>query len=165
MTERRDEPHTALEAAMEAEAEIGPHADAPPAAARAGDLERVETVLGGVLRWGVVASAALIGIGLTMWVARHPGAMTDATALPLLVPAKGGDGAFPTTPGELWTGLVRLEGLAVATLGLVVLVLTPVVRVGASVVAFAVERDRWFTLITLGVLAVLIVSFVLGKVE
>jgi len=54
--------------------------------------------------------------------------------------------------------------LAVIQLGLLILIATPVVRVAASVVAFAVERDRLYVAITLYVLAVILVSFFLGQV-
>ena len=48
-------------------------------------------------------------------------------------------------------------------LGLVLLIATPVVRVIVSTVAFYRERDRVYVAITLLVLALLLVSFVLGR--
>jgi len=47
-------------------------------------------------------------------------------------------------------------------LGLLLLIATPVLRVMVSVVAFALERDRRFVLITGAVLCVLIGSFAIG---
>jgi len=44
------------------------------------------------------------------------------------------------------------------------LILTPILRVAVSIVAFAVERDRVFIAVTSAVLAVLLISFMLGKI-
>jgi uncharacterized membrane protein len=58
----------------------------------------------------------------------------------------------------IFAGLAKLGPVAITQLGLVVLVATPVVRVMASVVGFALEGDHIYTAITVGVLAVLLVS-------
>ena len=54
--------------------------------------------------------------------------------------------------------LASLEPLAISQLGLLVLLATPVARVAASVVGFALEGDRLYTAITLAVLAILLAS-------
>jgi uncharacterized membrane protein len=61
---------------------------------------------------------------------------------------------------NLITSLSRGRPIAIAQLGLLVLVATPVVRVLASVIGFALEGDRLYASITLGVLAILLVSLV-----
>ena len=48
-------------------------------------------------------------------------------------------------------------------LGLMLLVATPVLRVAVSVIAFGLERDMRYVIITLIVLAILITSFLLGR--
>lgn len=63
----------------------------------------------------------------------------------------------------MWAGLVGLHPQAFITLGLLLLIATPVMRVAVSVVAFAIEHDRLYVVITLVVLAILITSFILGK--
>ena len=56
----------------------------------------------------------------------------------------------------LWTlGMERLMAERLLHAGFVALMLTPVLRVIASIVGFAQERDWVFALITLGVLGVL----------
>ena len=73
--------------------------------------------------------------------------------------------SFPQTFGQVWAGLLVLRPQAVIVLGLLLLIATPVVRVAASVVAFALERDRRFVVITLLVLAILLFSiFYFGAV-
>ena len=58
---------------------------------------------------------------------------------------------------------LHANGQAVIVLGLILLIATPVVRVAVSTAAFAQQRDRAYVAITLVVLALLGVSFVLGK--
>ena len=52
---------------------------------------------------------------------------------------------------------------AYLSLGLLVLIATPFVRVAGSIVAFARERDRRYVLVTAVVLAVMCLGVVLGK--
>ena len=59
--------------------------------------------------------------------------------------------------------LVALDPAAYLSLGLIVLIATPFVRVAGSIVAFARERDRRYVLVTAVVLAVMCLSVVLGK--
>ena len=58
-----------------------------------------------------------------------------------------------------------MRGEAIVTLGLLVLIATPVMRVAVSVVAFIQHRDRTYALITAAVLCLLLLSLVLGRVE
>ena len=58
----------------------------------------------------------------------------------------------------LLPGSIVTHGLL--TVGLLVLLLTPVARVAVSVVGYLGERDWWFVLYTSIVLALLIASFV-----
>jgi uncharacterized membrane protein len=52
--------------------------------------------------------------------------------------------------------LTALEPAAIAQLGLLTLLATPVARVAVSVVAFALERDRLYAAITTAVLLILL---------
>jgi uncharacterized membrane protein len=56
-----------------------------------------------------------------------------------------------------------LSAARLVTAGLVLLIVTPVLRVAASLVLFAVERDKIYTLVTAAVLLLLALSFILGK--
>ncbi|MBS0655611.1 MAG: DUF1634 domain-containing protein [Verrucomicrobia bacterium] len=87
------------------------------------------SVIGWILRCGVVLSAACIAIGLAL-AAYSP----------------------------------QCTSKAVITVGLFLLIATPVIRVAASLIAFAVEGDAPFVLITAAVLAILLFSiFFAGK--
>jgi len=109
------------------------------------------TVISWILQGGVIASSALIVLGLCLLPTR-PGGLEVHRVL-----------AFPRTLADIWAGLLILRPQAIIVLGLLLLIATPVVRVAVSVVAFALERDRGYVVITLVVLAILILSFLLGK--
>jgi uncharacterized membrane protein len=57
------------------------------------------------------------------------------------------------------------QGEALVTAGLLLLIATPVIRVGVSIFAFIYQHDRLYTFITATVFCLLLLSFVLGKVE
>jgi len=59
-------------------------------------------------------------------------------------------------------GLTHGDPLAIIALGLIFLLITPVLRVAVSVLAFAAARDLLYVAITLLVLLILISSFLLG---
>jgi uncharacterized membrane protein len=62
-------------------------------------------------------------------------------------------------------GTFDLQGQAIVAMGLLLLIATPVLRVAVSIFAFVYQEDRTYTLITTLVLILLLLSFILGKVE
>ena len=62
---------------------------------------------------------------------------------------------------DMGEGLWALRPQAIAQLGLLILVATPIVRVLASLVGFALEGDRLYVAITAVVLAILLASALL----
>lgn len=72
---------------------------------------------------------------------------------------------FPTSLTPIFQGVLALKPYALILLGLLMLILTPVFRVGVSVFLFLHEKDRVFARITALVFAILVVSFLLGRVE
>jgi uncharacterized membrane protein len=113
--------------------------------------DMMAAIIGWILQGGVIVSAAVILFGILLLPFR-PGGLTPQRLE-----------TFPHSLGAVWTGLTGLHPQAFITLGLLLLIATPVMRVAVSVVAFAIERDRLYVVITLIVLAILITSFVLGK--
>jgi uncharacterized membrane protein len=67
--------------------------------------------------------------------------------------------------GQVIQGVRDLRGQAITVAGLLLLVSTPVLRLAVYILALAHERDRVFTIITSVMLALLLLSFVLGKIE
>ena len=109
------------------------------------------TVISWILQGGVIASSALIVLGLCLLPTR-PGGLSVQRVL-----------TFPHTITDIWAGLLILRPQAIIVVGLLLLIATPVVRVAVSIVAFALEHDRRYVVITLVVLAILLLSFLLGK--
>lgn len=125
-------------------------------------VRRVELVISTLLRTGVVVSLTLIVVGTVITFVRHPEYLSSPTALEHLTEPGA---AFAHTLDQVWFGMKELQGEAVVTSGLLLLIATPVIRVAVSIFAFVYQRDRNYTLITLVVLCLLLLSFVLGRVE
>jgi uncharacterized membrane protein len=112
---------------------------------------RIETIMGNLLRAGVVLSAAVVLIGAGVYL-KHQGHM----------PAQYG--VFRGEPTDLrsvksiLTAASARDGSGIIQLGLLLLIATPVARVVFSVLAFAIQRDRLYVAATLVVLAVLAFS-------
>ncbi len=116
------------------------------------DPERFRVMVSTVLLVGVSVSAAFIAAGFVAALAVGWQGSIVGAAVP------GVASAAPTDFGDLPARLGSLEPLAITQLGLVTLLATPVLRVAASVVGFALEGDRLYAGITLAVLAILLVS-------
>jgi uncharacterized membrane protein len=121
---------------------------------------RIEVLISRLLRFGVVTSLSIVGLGLLLMFIHHPSYLRSAMDLQRLTSPGA---AFPHTLREMMTGLAAMRGQAVVVLGLLLLIATPIMRVAVSVAGFVLQRDRVFVVITSAVLAVLLVSFLLGK--
>lgn len=125
-------------------------------------VRRVEILISTILRVGVIASLSIVLLGLVLSFIHHPDYLNSPEALTqFLIPGR----FIPHTFHDLAWGLRHLHGEAVIMLGLLLLIATPVIRVAVSILVFLHERDWTFVLITAFVLAMLILSFFLGKVE
>lgn len=123
-------------------------------------LERVERVISVLLRVGVVVSLLVVVAGTVVSFVHHPAYLYSATDLGYLT--KPG-GAVPRTLDDVAAGVRAGRGQAIVVAGLLLLVATPVLRVAVAVVAFLLQKDRVFALITAVVLALLLLSFFLGR--
>lgn len=121
---------------------------------------RAELWISVVLRVGVTLSLVLVLIGLLICFFHHPQYIDSKQALGGLI-APGA--AFPSTLSDVFAGVGAFRGQAIIVLGLLVLILTPIMRVAISIAAFLEERDWFFAAITAAVLAILLFSFWLGR--
>lgn len=115
----------------------------------------VEMFIGQQLRWGVITASIVAFIGGVIYLYRHAG---DTPSYHVF------NGAPPYVrhlPG-IFEGVMRLDGLAVIQLGVVILLATPVTRIAFSVLAFAMEKDWLYVVITLIVLGVIAFSIFNG---
>jgi len=120
-----------------------------------------ELAISRILKAGVNASLLLVAAGSILSFAQggvYGPLPSDVARL------TGPGGAFPRTAAWLASGVVHLRGQAVIVSGLLLLIATPVLRVAASVAAFALERDRAFAAIAAAVLLLLLASFALGGI-
>ncbi len=125
-------------------------------------VRRVELLISNLLRGGVIASLSLIVLGTIITFVQHPAYFSQSAELERLTAPNS---PFPHALHALAGGLRDLRGEAIVTLGLLVLIATPVVRVAVSIFAFIYQGDRVYTLITAGVLCLLLLSLVLGRIE
>lgn len=122
------------------------------AAARVAQLELIVSY---VLRWGVLLSFLIVLVGA------------------ILLFAEGGRSAQvrlsgapnPQNPGTIFVQALQLQPRAIIDVGLMLLIATPIIRVAVSVVGFLLEEDFVYTAATLFVLAMLLLSLVLGRAE
>jgi uncharacterized membrane protein len=126
-----------------------------PAQSSAWNDQRIELIIGRLLRAGVLLSASVVAMGGMIYLARHGRAVAS----------------YRNFQGELsplrnLTGIVhsalQLSGRGIIQLGLLLLIATPVARVIFSAIAFALERDYLYVAFTLTVLAILAYSLLGG---
>jgi uncharacterized membrane protein len=132
-------------------------AEAP--APRSTELPATELLISTLLRVGVGSSLALVMLGIGVMFARHPDWLSSAEELRQLTRS-------PTPPrnvAEVVAGMGERMGRSLTMVGLLLLMGLPVARVALSLVLFAQRRDRTFTAITAVVLALLVLSFALGR--
>ena len=110
------------------------------------EMDAIERTVNLVLTAGIGLTVGLLVAGLVLSIAQGQGLPTRIVPLADLPPL-----------------LADLDPAAYLSLGIVVLIATPFVRVGGTIVAFARRRDRRYVLITVVVLAVMCLSVVLGK--
>ncbi|MHB8566505.1 MAG: DUF1634 domain-containing protein [Nitrososphaerales archaeon] len=124
---------------------------------------RIELALSNTLLYGVLASTCVIVVGLVLMTATNSTGYAcdlsgDSSACLLSFNALSSQ-LYPTSVGAISSGLLTAKPFAIIQLGVLVLLATPVLRVSASLVLFAAEKDKAFVLITLFVLMVLLFSF------
>ncbi len=129
------------------------------------DLLRIELMIAYLLRVGVILSFAIlaIGIGALIVTGQTGYEQIHLENLQSIVGYSGKHPYFPNSLSDVWTGLLALKPYAIIALGLIVLIAIPVLRVAVSGSAFAMERDRLYVFITAFVLAMLLLSFLIGE--
>lgn len=119
--------------------------------------QRVENWVGIMLRTGVLLAAAIVLIGGVLYLAKqHNAPLPDYTHFRSEPPA------YTTIAGVLH-GIRNFDPRAIIMLGLLVLIATPVARVGMCIVGFFFERDRMYVAISTIVLLILLYSLFLHK--
>jgi uncharacterized membrane protein len=126
-------------------------------------VRKAERAISLVLRTGVVVSALVIGVGLGLVFAHH-GAYLSIRGHLSYKELTSTSTQFPHSFASLGRSIARGRGQGVVVLGVLILILTPVLRVAVGVLSFLYEKDLPMALVTLYVLAVLVGSFLLAGV-
>lgn len=132
---------------------------------KSSDLLRVEIIIGNLLRWGVIVCAFVIALGAFLSLINPPeGADSLSNFLGTLtvggtVEASG----VPSRISEFFDVSAYRNPYRIVSLGLILLILLPILRVAMTLVLFALEKDRFYVVVTSLVLAVLLFGLVFGR--
>ena len=115
--------------------------------------QKLETIIGQLLRAGVLLAATVLLIGGGLYLAGHH---ADHANYHTFVRA----GQNIRTLSGIAVSVAHGQSIAIMQLGLLLLILTPIARVALAVVGFFLERDKLYTVVSLIVLAVLVFSLI-----
>jgi uncharacterized membrane protein len=118
--------------------------------------EKVEQVIGRLLQIGVLLAAVVVLIGGSLLLVQHGATPANFTRF------KGEDPVLKSI-GSILHGVTTGDSRAIVQLGLVLLIATPVARVALTLVAFVLQRDRVYVLVTTIVLALLLYGLFWGR--
>jgi uncharacterized membrane protein len=119
--------------------------------------EKMDLIVGNLLRAGVVLSGTIVLIGGLVYLLRHG---TEAPAYHVF---HGEPSDLRAVPGILHDALA-LRGRGIIQLGLLLLIATPVARVAYLINAFAVQKDHLYAVVALIVLLLLAYGLFGGRV-
>lgn len=109
----------------------------------------VEIFVARSLRFGVLLSAGVILAGLVLFL------VSGESGYPREY--------YPTQLKDIFVGALSLKPFAIILAGLVLLICTPIMRVGISALMFLKEKDWLYVGISTVVFLILISSFFFGK--
>ena len=118
--------------------------------------QRIENILGNLLRAGVFLSALVVLIGGGIYLVRHGRSPVDFRVF-------RGEPADLRHVRGIFRETLALRGRGIIQLGLLLLIATPVARVAFSIWGFAEERDRMYVVFTVTVFSILLYSL-LGSI-
>jgi len=118
--------------------------------------KRIEVFVGNLLRAGVLTAAAIVLMGGTVYLARHGFSSPHFHVF-------RGEPSNLRSVGGIIRGAFSGSGRGLIQLGLLLLIATPVARVVLLLVGFAMQRDRFYVLVSLAVLTLLLISLFGGR--
>lgn len=114
--------------------------------------QRLEIAMGHMLRIGVTLAALVVLVGGVLYLAQFRGSQPDYRHFH----------AAPATyehVGSILSGIAHFDSKSFIEFGILLLIATPVCRVLFGVVGFALLKDRFYTLVSVIVLVILLGSF------
>jgi uncharacterized membrane protein len=114
---------------------------------------QIDTIIGNLLRIGVVIASTTILVGGMIYLIRHGAAQPNYRVF-------SGEPADLRNLIGIAQNALSFSGRGIIQLGLLLLIATPLARVIFSIMAFTVQRDRIYVIVTLIVFAILLYSLV-----
>lgn len=114
---------------------------------------RLNRVVAMLLRMGVLASVVCVGIGVVISSLTQTLAMPDMGLL-------SGEGILL---GQLLVDVWQCKAQGFIGLGVVLMLLTPILRLVVALIGYIAERDRLYAVLCLLVLAVIALTFLLKR--
>jgi uncharacterized membrane protein len=118
--------------------------------------ERVELIIGRLLRLGVLFAALVVAVGGGLLLAQYG-------HLPANFRVFAEADTSLRSVGAILQSAAHGDSRAIVQLGLVLLIVTPVARVALTLGAFILQRDRLYILTTSIVLALLLYGLIWGR--
>ena len=112
----------------------------------------VEKIVGKLLRFGVITASLVVLLGGLLFLVQH-----GAQSRPDYHIFKGEENDFITFDG-IFKGLFTFKPMAIIQFGVLLLIITPILRIIFSLFAFILEKDKLYVVITLIVLAIILGS-------
>jgi uncharacterized membrane protein len=114
--------------------------------------QRLDTLLGNLLRYGVLISASVVLVGGMVYL------LLNGTKPVPNYKDFVGQPVFLESLGGIFNLAVQGNSRGIIMVGIILLIGTPIARVVFSVFAFAVQRDYLYVVVTLIVLVILLYS-------
>jgi uncharacterized membrane protein len=122
---------------------------APRASASRWSDHEVEQLVGRLLQLGVLIATVVVLAGGAMLIGTHGGSIADFRIF-------RGESSMLRSVSAAAHGAFTLDPRGMVQLGLVLLIATPVARVALTLVAFLIQRDRLYVVLTAIVLVLLL---------
>jgi uncharacterized membrane protein len=113
--------------------------------------QKVENMIGNLLRAGVLLSALVVFAGAVVYLVRHG-------RTPVNYSVFQGEPSDYRQIGGIVREAFTMSGRGIIQLGLLLLIATPIARVIFAIFGFAVEKDKMYVAFTAAVLAILLYS-------
>ncbi len=115
--------------------------------------EKLESLIGILLRVGVLTAAAIVGISGALFVAAHHAERPSYSRFQV-------EAEDLRKIGGILRASMHLQSDAMIQLGLLLLIATPVFRVALAAVGFYLEGDRLYVGVSVIVLTILLLSLI-----
>lgn len=126
-------------------------------------LERdVELYIGKLLRYGVMLSCAITFLGGIRYIYQNQNTDLVSKYAPTTDKENFGVNFELRHFSSIWDGVLSFDGASIIQFGVIVLIATPVIRVLFSAIAFLIEKDYMYVVITLIVLFIILANMLLG---